>query len=87
MRWLRRELQIDELAEAEVGRAPGEQEGWRNSGDKPCAASAPKILPRLAVQLRPEPLGAPRWPFKDSVDWPEQMGFRQPDHSIRRCSE
>ena len=28
---------------------------------------APKIFPRLSAQLQPEPLGAPRWPFKDIV--------------------
>lgn len=44
MSWLRRELKVDELSKAEVGPAPGEREGCRNSGDKPCAASAPKIL-------------------------------------------
>ena len=68
------------------GRAPGEREGCRNSGDEACRASAPKILPRLAAQLRPQPMSAPRRPFKDCVDWLKQMGFREPDHSIRRCS-
>ena len=84
--WLRRELQIDELSQAEVGRVLSEREGCRNSGDKPCAASAPKILPRLAAQLQPEPLGAPRWPFRALVDWLKQMGFGEPDHSLRRCN-
>ena len=84
--WLRRELQVEALSLAEVARAWREQEGWRDSGDKPCPASAPKILPRLAAHLQPEPLGAPRWPFKDLVNFLKQMGFREPDHSIRCCS-
>jgi len=49
--WLRRELQIDELSQAEVRRTPSEQEGCRNSSDEPSAAAVPKILPRLAAHL------------------------------------
>ena len=84
--WLRRGLHVDEMSPAEVGRAPGEQAGCRNSGDKPCAVSVPKILPKLAAQLQPEPLATRRWPFKDFVDWLKQIGFREPNHSIRLCS-
>ena len=51
------------------GTCRGEQEGCRNSGAKPFAASAPKTLPRLAAQLRPQLRGAPRWPFKDFGEW------------------
>lgn len=47
---------------------------------------APKIFPRLSAQLHPEPLGAPRVPFKDIVDWFKQKGFRKRDRAIRLSS-
>ena len=83
--WLRREWQIDELSQAEVGPAPGDQEGCRIPRDKPCAASTPQILLRLAAQLKPQPLDATRWPSTDIVAWLKQVDFREPDHSISLC--
>ena len=84
--WLRRELQIDELSQEAVRRGLGEQSAGAIRATNCARPLVPESLPRLAAWLQPEPLDAPRWLFKDIVDWFKQIGFREPEHSIRLSS-
>ena len=69
MSWLRRELQIDEFSQAAVRRGLGEQSAGAIRATNCARPLVPEVLLRLAFWLQTEPLDAPRWLFKDIVDW------------------